>query len=329
MWKLLAALLVGAAVIGSSVWLFHNRHWLFAPDIERQGGTRLVLRVQGDREAVAEALRKRFDPRQLGAVAVRVAGERVYLDVPEGESHGDTLDHVRRLLPRSGRLWLALLAEEKEDAEAVAAARAWLADPANAKALKRCEATLTPPFAPVVEGGGRYAWVVSSTTRRGGGAMPVPAAPGAVAVAPVAVSPAAVSHAFSGPAGGRGEEFVLVREAPSREQISTADLVQVRSLHEESLMGSMPRGPQLLLRLSPEAATRRRALVKASPGRQMVLVLGHEVLQIQETSSSSEYEYFLPAFESPRAAEDARALLSSPLPDGVRVEVVEEITFPR
>jgi hypothetical protein len=129
-------------------------------------------------------------------------------------------------------------------------------------------------------------------------------------------------HAYPG-AGGPAGHFVLVREAPQREQISAIDLVQVRNLHGDS------HSPQLHIRLSPEAASHRALLMKGSPGRQLVLVLDAEVLLTQDISSTTEYPYFLPVFESPQIAEDIRALLTSPLPDGARVEVADEITFPR
>ncbi len=318
MWRPVFALVVIVGVICASVVLYQNRQWLFRPDISRTGGTRLVLRVEGDPAAVAVALAKRFDPMTTGAVAVTEADGGLWLDVPSGRAHDETLARVKRLASRRGRLWLGTVAEEAADAAAVKAARAWLVAPANAKARKTCEDTGKPPPAPA-EG---YAWAAISQMRATRQGFIMPAVPGGPIMkgAPAAAGPDFVSHPYK-TAGPLGDGFfALVREAERGERVGNGDVVLIRR-HSSSGPGYT----QLHIKLSPEGAGRRASLQRRiAPGSRVALILDGEMLTWFQNAASSEYNYILPMFETDEQADDVRALIGSPLPEGASVEVAEE-----
>src|SRR4051812_41183643 len=85
MGKVLAGTFLVIAVVGGSVWFYP----VLRPDVTRVGGTRVVLDVQGDADAVAAALRRRFDPTEAEGIVIRAEGARVEVDVPNGRRHDE------------------------------------------------------------------------------------------------------------------------------------------------------------------------------------------------------------------------------------------------
>ncbi|MBY0228398.1 MAG: hypothetical protein K2W96_03865 [Gemmataceae bacterium] len=304
-WKAVAALLVSAAIIAGSVALYRNRAALFRPDLERSGGTRLVLRMAGDPEGVAEALRKRFDPKGMGAVAASAEGATVRLDIPAGRGHDALVERAERLAARPDRVWAGILADAKEDAEAAA---------------------LAVPGKGMKAGGHEYAWASISerrAARQGGGrrmGRPPPAGnePGAV----------------SAPWPGGGGWHVLVRKAGAGQGIGCEDLAQVV---EEG-------GPQLTLRLLPESRARLADLARpylgaagvtggggflgGVPSRRLGVMLDGDALLLLYLADTPDLSPLFPLLEGADRAKDAAALLRHPYPAGTTAEIVERIEFP-
>jgi hypothetical protein len=325
MWKPIGALLVIAAGICGSILLYQNRGWLLRPDISRTGGTRLTLRIQGDGKAIAQALRKRLDPLTSGAVAVTVTHEGVWVDVPAGPRHDELVDQALRLAARPGRLWLGVLAAEDSDPEAVRDAQDWLRNPAHAGKLTRCQDSLQPPPPPRPG----YAWAVVSDDRasRQGTVHGVAPSKGwggkATLPLPAPSRLSFFSHRFTAPGRGGDWHFVLARELPRHHQIGPDGVESAR------LAGPGPSSGQLIVRLTSETASLRAALQREMPPTsRIMLLLDDEVLLWHETSTSSEYAYFLPTFETGAQAEEARALILSPFPEGAKAEVVGIRSFP-
>jgi preprotein translocase subunit SecD len=126
MWKPFLALLVSAGIIGGGMYLYQHRHQLFRPNLARSGGTLLVFETDGeppdDLEALVEALQKRFDS-SGGGVVVRAEGDRrVEIGVPNGKTHDEQVEMVKRLVSRRGLLEILVLANRSDDDAAVVAA---------------------------------------------------------------------------------------------------------------------------------------------------------------------------------------------------------------
>ncbi len=128
MLKNLFALVVSAIVITGAVYLYHHRNELFRPNFDRTGGTLVVFEIDGDPPAgglkgVTEVLQNRFDPKGTLGIVVRADGDnRVAIGVPEGKSHDDLVETVKRVAPLPGLLQLRMVANQIDDEAAWTAA---------------------------------------------------------------------------------------------------------------------------------------------------------------------------------------------------------------
>lgn len=296
MWKAVAALLVSAAIIGGSVALYRNRAAFFRPDLERSGGSRFVLRVSGDAEGVAEALRKRFDPKGMGAVGTSVVGDTVRLDIPTGRNHDELVARAERLATKPGRLWAGILAEPDHDPEA--------AKETEAKAGKTVKA-----------GGREYAWasisrIMLTRMETLGGRK----APSRVA------ETGGVSVPWPGPAGLSGGWFLLVRRGEPPVSFGSDEV----RLTEDN-------GPMLQLALRGEGRVRLADLASRHVGgtaRRLALMLDDDILSWQHLFHMPDTTRYGIIFNDPPQARDASLLLRHPFPPNASATILDKIEFP-
>src|SRR5262249_46403278 len=154
--KKLLVLLAAVLVAVGGVVLYKNRHHLFRPDIARTGGTYLTFEVaewygsNHDVAALAQAVQRRVDPSGADGITVQPEGDdRVIVGVRRGSRHDDLVDRVKRLLGRSGRLEVRMVANRTDDLEALTAAEKALLDPKTHPELAKREKKDTPPPAPL------------------------------------------------------------------------------------------------------------------------------------------------------------------------------------
>ena len=106
MWKYLFAIVVSAAVIATSVYLYRHRDEMFRPDVQKLGGTRIVFAIEAGtpNDVYLTAMRRRFDPRgRLGVVVREGDGTEVEFLVPNGPTHDDTVARIGRIAVRPGK----------------------------------------------------------------------------------------------------------------------------------------------------------------------------------------------------------------------------------
>lgn len=121
---LLVALVVGTVVIYAGVTLYHLRDELFRPDVNKVGGTEVVLEIEQEPNADAaekarRVLHKRFDERGSG-VEVRLDGvKHLAVVVPNSRRHDTIVGQVRRLGPRRGRVEFRMVAQTTFDKDAM------------------------------------------------------------------------------------------------------------------------------------------------------------------------------------------------------------------
>jgi hypothetical protein len=150
-WKYLFAIVVSAAVITTSVYLYRHRDEMFRPDVQKLGGTRIAFAVEAGTpdDAYFTAMRRRFDPRgRLGVVVRRGDEGEVEILVPQGPAHDETVARVQRIAGRPGKFAFVPTASFTVD-EGVS--KHVMATYAGDKATPRS----TPPPTPINSLGGR------------------------------------------------------------------------------------------------------------------------------------------------------------------------------
>jgi hypothetical protein len=326
MWKVLVGIVMATAVIAASVILYPMRNRLFRPDVNRVGGTRLVLDVKGDAGAVADAYRQRFDPKDTEGIVLRAEEGRIEVDVPTARRHGENLERVKRLAGRVGRFKVGIIAHDKDDAGAIAAGKKWLAVPANRKALEDAQSKgePLPAFEGEFKGKGpgdpaaRYEWAWTDWERaarmhgmfgRGVGS---------------ARDQFPLVHSVS--VAGREHLFTLVRQLPDAEGLTNADVrPRIHSMSRSSY------GTQMQLRIEADGRRRLSALVSkygtpAVPNpRWVALLIDSELLFHHDLMTK--HEVYYPLLNTAADAEDLMALFRAPLPAGTKVSIEKEETL--
>ncbi|MGL4554070.1 MAG: hypothetical protein ACRC33_23150 [Gemmataceae bacterium] len=330
MWKVLAGIVLATAVVGGSVILYPMRNRLFRPDVQHVGGTRVVLTVEGDADAVADALRRRFDPKESEGIVIRVEAGRVEVDVPNGRRHGENVERVRRLSHRPGRLRTGVLAHDQDDADAVAAGKKWLADGANRKALEDAHAKgdPLPPFPGDFKAKGpaapsaRYGWVSLDWERTSHGMSGTPS------VAARGHFP--LVHELPGVGGRSGVVITLMRQLPAGEGVTNGDVVRPRVQE----LGRGRFGTYVHVRLAGDGRLRLLDLMgktAASPGpnpRRIAFAIDDAVLHYFDAPGSLIIDGFQAVVDSATEGEDVIDLIRVPLPAGARVSVDREVILP-
>jgi len=129
MWQKILPFLVAIAIVIGGILLYRNRHQLFRPNVDKLGGTLLVLAVDGDppHEGLADAvkvLQRRFDSTGELGITVRAANEReIEVLVPRTDNHDELVARVQALIARPGKLEFRILANEEDDKEVCQAVR--------------------------------------------------------------------------------------------------------------------------------------------------------------------------------------------------------------
>jgi SecD/SecF fusion protein len=134
--------------------------WRRPPDISQVGGTVLVYEVEESRppssgsiEDLPDALRRRLDPSGSLGITARLVGDRqVEIAIPRSGDHDKVVQMARELVKQAGVLEFRIVANERDDAEALAAARDYLKDPRNAEELKKRAVLGQPPPPPAAAG---------------------------------------------------------------------------------------------------------------------------------------------------------------------------------
>jgi SecD/SecF fusion protein len=133
-------------------------------DFDRVGGTTLFYEVDesaeggGDRAALVEAVQRRLKDTGLGHVKARAAEGGVEVLVPRsrpvdtGQGHHSDVQRVKEVLAWRGDLVFRIVANSRDDKEAIDAAAAWInsagTDPAAQAELVKAQARGEPPPGP-------------------------------------------------------------------------------------------------------------------------------------------------------------------------------------
>lgn len=200
-WKVLicvAPLLLGALMVGRAVSQYRHNEGGFKLGVDLKGGTILVYEADPEKtppdfriDQLAERLKRRIDPADLYNVTVRpVPPNRVEIVMPTGGGEGtgsdeaaagpggkknmssEHVEKVKELISRVGSLRFVILANARDDKEAIEAARKMFAnvaaDPKLAATLAEDRYTGKPPPPPAPPDGetfntplGRftYSWI--------------------------------------------------------------------------------------------------------------------------------------------------------------------------
>jgi len=124
----LVALVVGTVVITAGVLLYKMSPDLFRPDVNKVGGTEVVLEVahadnDDDVERACLVLKKRFDERGSGVEVRRDGARHLAVVVPNGRRHDAIVSQANRLGAKPGRVEFRMVANQTEDADAMALAQ--------------------------------------------------------------------------------------------------------------------------------------------------------------------------------------------------------------
>ena len=123
----------GAGQAGWDVW--HLFRLASRPTLARSGGTALIYEIDpygspADHrpQAMADALKARVDPTGSENVTVRTVGDtRFEVGIRRRGDHEAHVERAKELIAQAGSLEFRVLANEKDDAEAVAPTRRALA----------------------------------------------------------------------------------------------------------------------------------------------------------------------------------------------------------
>ncbi|MBY0523254.1 MAG: hypothetical protein K2R98_07640 [Gemmataceae bacterium] len=124
-----------ACLAGSGWYLYRiaNR-----PTMDKNGGTVLVYEYDTGRidnsgfkpEELTDALKRRLDPTGDHGITVKpLEFGRVEIGIPRDGDHADRIASVKQLVAQVGHLEFRIVANEEDDQEAIAAARAWIESP--------------------------------------------------------------------------------------------------------------------------------------------------------------------------------------------------------
>jgi SecD/SecF fusion protein len=131
---LVVLLLIGLGIISwGGRWLYF---WVTRPTMERNGGTILVYEVDVDKfpdgktpasfnaDDLGQAIKRRLDPTADNNISVTpVDDQRVEIVIPHRSDRPDHVQHCKDLLSQIGSLEFRIVANQTDDAEAMAAAQ--------------------------------------------------------------------------------------------------------------------------------------------------------------------------------------------------------------
>ncbi len=193
--KSLLILSIVALVGVAGVFIWHiYRKWKI-PSLEKNGGTVLVYEVdEGEKpidfkpEELAATLRRRIDPEELYGVVVRpVDGNRIEIVLPHQRPGSEQeVREVKELISRAGKLEFCIVANDRDDSEAISAARTLFKScEGHTKVVATNKAVIPPPAPecsnaegfPTPLGRYTYSWVKLGTPVRKSWKLPDDAEP--------------------------------------------------------------------------------------------------------------------------------------------------------
>lgn len=150
MWKRIAlsllAVLVVAGLGAGGVYLYRALRPRPQPDIRKLGGTLLVFEVDEDDERaatfqpeeLAATLKRRLDPNDVKGIAVRLLRPtRIEITIPRTEGHDEQVRQVKALASQTGLLEFRILANPRDDKDAIETAEAYLAGAATEEKVRK------------------------------------------------------------------------------------------------------------------------------------------------------------------------------------------------
>jgi SecD/SecF fusion protein len=138
-------------------WAFRTNAFLLGVDLS--GGTILVYEVDKTKtndkysgQELAAALKRRVDPADLLNATIRsvAGGDRVEIVLPlRGKINKEKIEDIKNLISQQGKLEFRILANARDDSDAITRARDWINDAANAEKLRLVNLRGEPPPRPL------------------------------------------------------------------------------------------------------------------------------------------------------------------------------------